>query len=234
MASKTYLSDKDAKYQMLLDISKKISPERPFLQLQKEVTDVWKKELEGGTNLILFNKKMEQLRKTLANKKGGIMAFMARGKPKQAKQAEEEEEVKEDDAVVIEGGEGEGEAETESPWKIDNRRETKVQDDLKNKISVLERKVLILIEERAVNSLEGRASILTADIKKTRDDLEALRNALKRKVNVQKNVQKHRERKKAFEERLKQENPEMAKALKLRDAPGRPTIEEDNPGNCFF
>ena len=41
MASKTFLSAKDAKYQSLLDISKKIYPEKPYLLLQKEVTDTW-------------------------------------------------------------------------------------------------------------------------------------------------------------------------------------------------
>ena len=42
---------------------------------------------------------------------------------------------------------------------------------------------------------------------------------------------KHREKKKSFEAQLKIENPDLARALKLRDAPGRPTIEEDNPGD---
>ena len=227
MAAKTYLSEKDAKYQMLLDICKKISPERPYLALQKEVTDTWKNELESGTNMILFNKKMEQLKKRLAFKKGGIMAFMARGNPQKVKEAEiEEEPVKEDEKKV--------EAETESPLKIDNRKETKVQDDLRKRITVLEKKVLVLMEERSVNSLEGRGRFLTADIKKTRDELEALRNQLKRKINVQKSVQKCREKRKMLEERLKEENPDLAKSLKLRDAPGRPTIEEDNPGDVIF
>ena len=239
MASKTYLSHKDARYQMLLDISKKISPDRPYLQLQKEVNDTWKNELESGSNPILFNKKMEQLKKRLATKKSAIMVFFSKVAPKKANTENEEksseektnEEIPSEDADVFE--EEPVESERQLRFK-DHRKETKVQDELKNKISVLEKKVSILIEERSVNLLEGRASKLTQDIKQTRSELESLKNQLKRKVNIQKSVQKCRERRKEWEERLKTENPDLAKSLKLRDAPGRPTIEENNPGNCLF
>ena len=224
---------------MLLDISKKISPDRPYLQLQKEVNDTWKNELESGSNPILFNKKMELLKKRLATKKSAIMVFFSKVAPKKANTENEEksseektnEEIPSEDADVFE--EEPVESERQLRFK-DHRKETKVQDELKNKISVLEKKVSILIEERSVNLLEGRASKLTQDIKQTRSELESLKNQLKRKVNIQKSVQKCRERRKEWEERLKTENPDLAKSLKLRDAPGRPTIEENNPGNCLF
>ena len=236
MASKTFVSVKDAKYQHLLDIMKKIQPEKPYLVLQSEVTSLWKDELEGGTNPRLFEQKMIELRKKLANKKGGIMAFMARGKDKSGMDTgEEKEKVKEDYVEVEEDVEVIEELNDvmEKEWVIDNRKETKVQDGLKNRISVLEKKTLLLIEERSIGS-EGKAKILTEQIKNTRKELEAAKKELKHLADVQKAVQKHRQKKKEFEDNLKVENPELAKALKLRDAPGRPTIEEDNPGNGFF
>ena len=82
---------------------KKIEPEKPYLVLQSEVTSLWKDELEGGTNPRLFEQKMIELRKKLANKKGGIMAFMARAKDKSGiDTGEEKEKVKEDDVEVVE------------------------------------------------------------------------------------------------------------------------------------
>ena len=236
MASKTFVSVKDAKYQLLLDIMKKIETEKPYLVLQSEVTSLWKDKLEGGTNPRLFEQKMIELRKKLANKKGGIMAFMARAKDKSGiDTGEEKETVKEDNVEVVEDVEGIEELNDvmEKEWTIDNRKETKVQDGLKNRISVLEKKTLLLIEERSIGS-EGKAKILTEQIKNTRKELEAAKKELKHLADVQKAVQKHRQKKKVFEDNLKVENPELAKALKLRDAPGRPTIEEDNPGNGFF
>ena len=236
MASKTFVSVKDAKYQHLLDIMKKIQPEKPYLVLQSEVTSLWKDKLEGGTNPRLFEQKMIELRKKLANKKGGIMAFMARAKDKSGiDTGEEKETVKEDNVEVVEDVEVIEELNDvmEKEWTIDNRKETKVQDGLKNRISVLEKKTLLLIEERSIGS-EGKAKILTEEIKNTRKELEAAKKELKHLADVQKAVQKHRQKKKEFEDNLKVENPELAKALKLRDAPGRPTIEEDNPGNGFF
>ena len=236
MASKTFVSVKDAKYRLLLDIMKKIEPEKPYLVLQSEVTSLWKDKLEGGTNPRLFEQKMIELRKKLANKKGGIMAFMAMAKDKSGMDTgEEKEKVKEDDVEVVEDVEVIEELNDvmEKEWTIDNRKETKVQDGLKNRISVLEKKTLLLIEERSIGS-EGKAKILTEQIKNTRKELEAAKKELKHLADVQKAVQKHRQKKKEFEDNLKVENPELAKALKLRDAPGRPTIEEDNPGNGFF
>ena len=215
---------------------KKIEPEKPYLVLQSEVTSLWKDELEGGTNPRLFEQKMIELRKKLANKKGGIMAFMARAKDKSGiDTGEEKETVKEDNVEVVEDVEVIEELNDvmEKEWTIDNRKETKVQDGLKNRISVLEKKTLLLIEERSIGS-EGKAKILTEQIKNTRKELEAAKKELKHLADVQKAVQKHRQKKKEFEDNLKVENPELAKALKLRDAPGRPTIEEDNPGNGFF
>ena len=78
MATKSYLSEKDAKYQRLLDISKKIAPEKPFLVLQKEVTEMWKTELLSGSDNALYAKKMDDLWVKLQSKKSGILAFMAK------------------------------------------------------------------------------------------------------------------------------------------------------------
>ena len=78
MASKSYVSERDAKYQRLLDISKRLAPEEPFLVLQKEVGAMWKTELQSGNNNALYEGKMEELRVKLQSKKGGIMAFMAK------------------------------------------------------------------------------------------------------------------------------------------------------------
>ena len=233
MAPRTYLSEKDARYQALLDISKKVHPEKPYLVVQSEVNSVWKNELQEGSNPQLFTKKMDILRSKLATKKSGIMKFMTRVKPKEAEEVAKREEVAKDaevDKEVEVLGEEEAGGVKVDEWKIDNRKQTKVQDDFKKRISVLEKKVLLMLEERSLNTMEGRALTLSTEIKKTRDQLESLRNELKRKINIQKNVQKCRQKKKDFEERLKLENPDLAKAWKLRDGPGRPTIEEDNPG----
>ena len=239
MASKTFMSAKDAKYQSLLDISKKISPEKPYLQLQKEVTDTWKNELESGSNPRLFERKMEMLRAKLSSKKGGIMAFMGRmKKPNEAeknalekkKEEEKEEEKEEKDLEVID----DPEVDEEKEWKIDNRKETRVQDELRQRISFLQKKVLLLIEERTIGAGEVRATMLTTEIKNCRAELEMVKKELNRKMIGQKAVQRHRQKKKIFEARLRQENPDLARAMKLRDCVGRPTIEEDNPGESFF
>ena len=116
-------------------------------------------------------------------------------------------------------------------YRIDPRKETKVQDELRKKISLLEKKVLLLIEERSIGVTEGRAPALNSELRKTKETLNETKKKLTNKINVQKAVINHREKKKSFEAQLKIENPDLARALKLRDAPGRPTIEEDNPGD---
>jgi hypothetical protein len=230
MATKSYLSEKDAKYQRLLDISKKIAPEKPFLVLQKEVTEMWKTELLSGSDNALYVKKMDVLRVKLQSKKSGILAFMAKAPKVTADK--ESEPAKEEVVVVLENGEKKSEEKEEQQlYKLDPRKETKVQDELKKKISLLEKKVLLLLEERSIGVTEGKATALTAELKKTKETLEETKKQLTNKINVQKAVLKHREKKRSFETQLKIENPELARALKLRDAPGRPTIEEDNPGD---
>ena len=106
MAPKTYLSEKDATYQALLDISKKVHPEKPYLVVQSEVNSVWKNELQEGYNPQLFTKKMVILRSKLATKKSGIMKFMTRSrvKPKEAEEVAKREEVVKDAEVDKKGG----------------------------------------------------------------------------------------------------------------------------------
>ena len=123
------------------------------------------------------------------------------------------------------------EEQEQEQYRIDPRKETKVQDELRKKISLLEKKVLLLIEERSIGVTEGRAPALNSELRKTKETLNETKKKLTNKINVQKAVIKHREKKKSFEAQLKIENPDLARALKLRDAPGRPTIEEDNPGD---
>ena len=84
MVPKTYLGEKDARYQALLDISKKVNPDKPYLVVQSEVNCMWKNELQEGANTKLFTRKMDHLQAKLATKKSGIMKFMTRVKPKEA------------------------------------------------------------------------------------------------------------------------------------------------------
>ena len=173
MAPRTYLSEKDARYQALLDISKKVHPEKPYLVVQSEVNSVWKNELQEGSNPQLFTKKMDILRSKLATKKSGIMKFMTRVKPKEAEEVAKREEVAKDaevDKEVEVLGEEEAGGVKVDEWKIDNRKQTKVQDDLKKRISVLEKKVLLMLEERSLNTMEGRA--LTLSTEKTPSEMD--------------------------------------------------------------
>ena len=84
MVPKTYLGEKEARYQALLDISKKVNPDKPYLVVQSEVNCMWKNELQEGANTKLFTRKMDHLQAKLATKKSGIMKFMTRVKPKEA------------------------------------------------------------------------------------------------------------------------------------------------------
>ena len=111
MAPKTYLSEKDARYQALLDIYKKVNAGKSYLVVQSEVNSMWKNELEEGTNPQLFTRKMDNLRAKLATKKSGIMKFMTRV-PKPTKEVavvvdSKELEVNNEGEVVVEENSGE-------------------------------------------------------------------------------------------------------------------------------
>lgn len=227
--SQTYLGVRDARYQGLMEVYKKAYPDKAFLTMQADVKKIWKEELDKGKDEKLFNDKMVELNAKI--KRGSLLTFFksaSKPKPKETPKPKEPEP----EPISAEPEEDQCEEE-----KDDKRKETKAQDMVKKQIEVKDRKLKYLHDERAVNQNQGRERSLNEDIKKTKLEIEQLNKNLKRMQNVQKAVQKNRQRKKAFEERLKVENPELAKAMKLRDGPGRPTIETDDPGifcSCFF
>ena len=71
---------------------------------------------------------------------------------------------------------------------------------------------------------------LTTQINETKDRIKRLKQSLRRSKNLQKAQIKHRTLRKQREEKLKIDHPEFAQSLRLRDTPGRPRIECDNPG----
>merc|ERR1712208_223327 len=102
-------------------------------------------------------------------------------KPSQAEKKKEMDEEKKDENVeVVEDPKDDKDEEKE--FKIDNRKETKVQDELRQRISFLEKKVLLLVEERTIGAAEVRATVLTTEIKNTRAELEMVKKELNRKM----------------------------------------------------
>ena len=107
-------------------------------------------------NCSLF-KTMNNLRVKLAIKKLGIMKFMTRvPKPKEVEVEvvvdSRELEVNNDGDVVVEEKSGE----VKEEWKIDIRKQTKVQDVIKKKMSVLEKKVLLLLARGMTTENNGQ------------------------------------------------------------------------------
>ena len=233
MPPKAFLGPKDQKYQTLLQVYQKTNPEKPFLTAQAEVRKIWRDELgSGNADEKKFKDKITEL-KTKLEKKGSIMMFMSKApkkkvtteEPQEKNKVEVVEEVKNEEEVDVDEEEERDEEET-----VDNRKACLAQEKMKSEIQTKEKKLLVLIEEREID--DGlRTRSLAEDIKKTKDDIKKLKANLKHKQNVAKATQKWRLKKKQFEDTLKRENPELAKALKLREGPGRPRIECDNPGN---
>ena len=91
----------------MLDISKKVNPDKPYLVVQSEVNCMWKNELQEGANTKLFTRKMDHLQAKLATKKSGIMKFMTRVKPKEVLLVRKELEVNNEGEVVVEEKSGE-------------------------------------------------------------------------------------------------------------------------------
>ena len=91
----------------MLDISKKVNPDKPYLVVQSEVNCMWKNELQEGANTKLFTRKMDHLQAKLATKKSGIMDFMTRVKPKEVVLVRKELEVNNEGEVVVEEKSGE-------------------------------------------------------------------------------------------------------------------------------
>ena len=71
----------------------------------------------------------------------------------------------------------------------------KGQDKLKKLIELKEKKLSLLQEERSVNQIEGREFFLNRDINNVKQEITQNKNQLRRLENVQKAVQKSRDKK---------------------------------------
>ena len=221
--SKSYLSEVDRRYQVLMDVYKSLHVGRSFLAVQADVKKIWRDELNNGKDEKLFNDKMVEL--NAKKEKRSVLSFF-KAKSKETPKTKEPQIEKET----------EPEPEEKEETKIDNRKETKEQDKTRKLIENYENKLRLLVEERSCNQNPAREKSINGGINKTKLEISLQKKRLTRMQNVQKAVRKNRQKKKEFEEKLKVENPELAQSLKLRDGPGKPTIETDNPGKklkCF-
>ena len=203
MPPKPFLSVKDSRYQTLLTTYKKASPEKTFLQIQADVGKMWREDLDRGQDRKLFDDKIKQLT-TKIQGKGNIMFFMRKAsenkessastskedQPKDNKKDEQKDNKIDDDKNGTNT-----DKEDELIELRDLRKETNVQDALKKKIQFLQNKMLVLLEERDIDTGMMRARI-NEDIKNTKDELEKHQTKLKRNENMQKATQKYRQKKK--------------------------------------
>ena len=106
---------------------------------------------------------------------------------------------------------------------------TPAQDKLREELSEKEKALNGLYEARAIGLSGHSAIFIEAQIKKAKAEISAMKKQLKLKEQRAKASRKFRENRKSVEERLKLEHPEFAAALNLRDNPGKPRVECDQP-----
>ena len=79
--SKSYFSIRDERYQILMEVYKRVNHGRPFLTIQYELKKMWKEELDSGKDEKLFNDMIIQL--NAKNDKKSVLIFF-KVKPKEA------------------------------------------------------------------------------------------------------------------------------------------------------
>ena len=123
---------------------------------------------------------------------------------------------------------------TESSDQNENRHvhsaPAPVQEALRKEISDKEKALNALYQMRDSGFNEGaQAASVTKLIRQKKEEIDKLKLKLKRRESTQKANQRYRGKRKATENRIKEDFPEFASALKLRSGPGRPRIECDQP-----
>ena len=111
-----------------------------------------------------------------------------------------------------------------------NQPLTPAQTKLKSDVLVMEGALAKLLEAKLLGLESETSEKINKRIVDLKSEIKKKKQELKRKVNIQKAVKKYRNKKRTAEEALMKENPEVAKALKIRENVGRPRVEEDQPG----
>ena len=175
--SKSYLSEVDRRYQVLMDVYKSLHVGRSFLAVQADVKKIWRDELNNGKDEKLFNDKMVEL--NAKKERRSVLSFF-KAKSKETPKTKEPQIEKET----------EPEPEEKEETKIDNRKETKEQDKTRKLIENYENKLRLLVEERSCNQNPAREKSINGGINKTKLEISLQKKRLTRMQNVQKAVKK--------------------------------------------
>ena len=232
----------DKQYQNLFKKYVKAFPEKTPAVCQRNVSELWKEEIKKGKHSIDDKKYEEELAKLnniIVNreKKGGIQSFFQKKtkktinptvlipekEPVIVDTVEPSDDQTNDEAVVTLADDNDNDA-------MEEKHTCPVQDKLKMKIAEKEKALTNLNEARNLNLGDESTVTLTKKIRDVMNERDELQKELKRKEQNMKNNKAYRARRRAAEDRLKIEHPEMASTLKLREGVGRPRIECDQEG----
>lgn len=111
----------------------------------------------------------------------------------------------------------------DTPVETKILRQTPAQNALSQKIAVEYKKLSIMRQQLDC----GMGNISKTDISKVESEIHVMDKTLSRKVSLVAASQKLRLKRKSEMNKMLEENPNLAKSLKLRDTPGRPRLEAD-------
>ena len=102
-------------------------------------------------------------------------------------------------------------------------RQTPAQDQLSQKIALEHKKLSIMRQQLD----SGLGNVTKKDINKAEEEIKQLEKMLSRKISLTNASQKLRAKRKVEMNDMIEKNPDLAKKLKIRDAVGRPRLEDD-------
>lgn len=246
------MNTNDKLYQDLFNKFVKANPLKTKQKCQIDVNKIWKNEVKSGVvldkdkyfsvvgnldDLIAKQQKTVNIRNFFKRKKSLLNNNNQRDKSLQHTNDDEnindnaagEDITAPDEIPPNTEGPSNGDKTTDANDEGQASPSTPAQDRIKTLLAVKQKTLNQLFEARAVGLEGDTAKLLVTNIKQTKDDIKDLEKLLrKRKLGMRRNIT-YRARRKATEKKLMIEHPEFASALKLRDSPGRPRIECDQP-----
>ena len=233
--------DRNTKYyQDFFKLYTLANPAKTSKACQVEVNEIWNNTIKDGkkkVNTEAYENESNKLRAKLKKKENSVASFFKKHDNVLAKTKDTEDDtnvekqqppVEEDDRDYS-AATDEDDTPTTNPLR--HHKETPAQDKLKEDIAKVEKVITNLTESRNLGFNEGSAAEITKHIKEAKRKKEDLERTLRRKLTDQKATNKFRAKKREGESLIKENYPELAAALKIRDnvGRGRPRIECDQP-----